>query len=305
MRRSPRKQRHPLAASALEQAAKSVAVRSPQPPEVATVNKLARPFLSVVIPAFNEAERIPQTLAMFLQYLHSLDYAWEIIVVDDGSSDRTVDVVEAIAAAQLIKDHMNDHPIDTANDVTEQDAGTGATAKAIGQIKLIKLPTNQGKGSAVRTGVLASRGEQVLFSDADGSTPLPELFKLQAQLASGYEIAIGTRRDQTLVSKRQPFYRTILGEGFNWLARLTIGAQIQDTQCGFKLIKGDLCRSLFAQMQIPGFGFDVELLYLAHRAGSTIAQVPVVWRNDTRSKVNVFRDPLLMFVDLVRIRLMH
>jgi dolichyl-phosphate beta-glucosyltransferase len=254
--------------------------RSPQLPQPATTKQLATPFLSVVIPAFNEAERLPNTLAGFLQYLRSLDYAWEIIVVDDGSTDQTADLVMAIAA-----------------ELSE--------VAAIGQIRLVQLPHNQGKGSAVQAGVLASTGEQVLFSDADGSTPLPELFKLQEQLACGYAVAIGTRRDQALVSKRQPFYRTILGEGFNWLAKLTIGAEIQDTQCGFKLIDGDLCRALFAQMQIPGFGFDVELLYLAHKCGYAIAQVPVVWHNDTRSKVNVFRDPLLMFIDLLRIRLMH
>jgi dolichyl-phosphate beta-glucosyltransferase len=267
------------------------------------------PFLSVVIPAFNEAERLPPTLAVFLEYLRSQDYGWEIIVVDDGSTDRTAAAVMAIAAAQtpVSMPELGQHSLDaSAINNPEPSAKLTPQPKAtIGQIKVIKLSQNQGKGSAVKAGVLASRGKQVLFSDADGSTPLSELGKLQAQLASGYQIAIGTRSNQALVSKRQPLYRTILGEGFNWLARLAIGAHIQDTQCGFKLLDGDRCRSLFAQMQIPGFGFDVELLYLAHKGGDAIAQIPVVWHNDTRSKVNVFRDPVLMFIDLIRIRLMH
>jgi glycosyltransferase involved in cell wall biosynthesis len=324
-----------------------VAQRSPQLNGQPVPQQLATPFLSVVVPAFNEAERLPQTLAVFLQYLRSLDYDWEIIVVDDGSTDRTADLVTAIAATHEANQHVThdltynsrrtsnyeDNELANQSDSSNQNLSLSCLISdreaylsdlsnspasvlavedveefkraAIGRIKLVKLPTNQGKGSAVRAGVLASKGEQVLFSDADGSTPLPELFKLQEQLARGFEIAIGTRRDQTLIRKRQPFYRTFLGEGFNWLAKLTIGANIQDTQCGFKLIDGDLCRELFAQMQIPGFGFDVELLYLAKKGGYAIAQVPVVWHNDTRSKVNVFRDPILMFIDLIKIRLMH
>lgn len=230
------------------------------------------PFLSIVIPAFNERDRLPQTLASFLDYLNSQTYSSEIVVVDDGSADNTVSAI---------------------------------AIKFSHQVKLIQHPHNMGKGAAVRTGVLASTGRQVLFSDADGSTPISELSKLQAEIAKGYDVAIGTRRDSALVRQKQPFYRGILGEGFNVLAKIAIGQDIQDTQCGFKLLDGVVCRQLFRQIQIQGFGFDVELLYLAVKHNYKIAQVPVVWINDTRSKVRIWKDPFVMFADLIKIKQIH
>lgn len=230
-------------------------------------------FLSVVIPAYNESDRLPHTLELFLDYLSQQTYDWEVIVVDDGSTDATGAIVNELAQQRS-------------------------------QIQLITLSHNQGKGAAVKSGVLASKGDRILFSDADGSTPITELEKLQKVLDQGSEIAIGNRRNSALVV-RQPLHRVIIGEGFNWLARLALQADIRDTQCGFKLLRGEIGRQLFSQMQMQGFSFDVELLYLAIKAGYQIEEVPVIWIDDKRSKVKVWRDPVLVFIDLIRIRLLH
>ncbi len=232
---------------------------------------MTTPFLSIVIPAFNEKDRLPKTLEKLLQYLGQQAYIWEIIVVDDGSSDQTASLIEAEFKQQVI---------------------------------VIRQPRNLGKGAAVRAGVLATKGQQVLFSDADGSTPITELPKLQVKLSEGFDLAIGNRRDSALVLK-QPFYRIVIGEGFNILARYALNTNIKDTQCGFKLLNGDIGRKLFSQMKMDGFSFDAELIHLANQNNFKIAEVPVIWIDDTRSKVKVWKDPILVFIDLVKIRLIH
>jgi dolichyl-phosphate beta-glucosyltransferase len=232
-------------------------------------------FLSIVIPAYNEHDRLPHTLELFLDYLAKQTYSWELIIVDDGSTDDTLGAI-----AELVKD------IDKST------------------LKIISQPQNQGKGAAVRIGVLASIGDRILFSDADGSTPITELDKLQAELDRGVHIAIGNRRNSAIIV-RQPLYRVIIGEGFNLLARLALQSDIRDTQCGFKLLQGNLAREIFANMKMTGFSFDVELLYLALKKGYQIREVPVIWVDDKRSKVKVWRDPLLVFIDLLRIRQIH
>jgi dolichyl-phosphate beta-glucosyltransferase len=236
-------------------------------------------FLSVVIPAYNESDRLPNTLQLFLEYLTAQSYSWELIVVDDGSTDNTIDqALEAITKFEL-------------NPQTQS-------------FKIIQQSQNQGKGAAVRAGVLAANGDRILFSDADGSTPIAELDKLQTQLDQGIDIAIGNRRDSAIIV-RQPIHRVIIGEGFNYLARLALQSDIRDTQCGFKLLNGNIAREIFAQMQMTGFSFDVELLYLAIKKGYQIKEVAVIWVDDKRSKVKVWRDPLLVFIDLIRIRSIH
>ncbi len=232
-------------------------------------------FLSIVIPAYNERDRLPRTLELFLEYLSQQTYSWELIIVDDGSMDDTL-----VAIAEQVQ------KVDEL------------------ALKIISQPQNRGKGAAVRTGVLASTGDRILFSDADGSTPITELAKLQTELDQGADIAIGNRRDSA-ITVRQPLYRVIIGEGFNLLARLALQSKIRDTQCGFKLLSGDLAREIFAQMQMTGFSFDVELLYLALKKGYQIKEVPVVWIDDKRSKVKIWRDPFLVLIDLLRIRQIH
>ncbi len=231
------------------------------------------PDLSVVIPAYNEERRIAKSLDEIVEFLGRRDGGCELIVVDDGSVDRT---------AQLVRSHA-----------------------AFGDpLSLIELPANRGKGAAIREGVLASRGRLVLFSDADLSTPLGELAKLEAASAEGIEIAVASRACRGAeLRERQPFYRVLMGKIFNKMVQLLATRGIADTQCGFKLFDGDIARRLFTLSKIDGFGFDVEILFLARKAGFSISEIPVVWINDPHSTVHPVRDSLLTFLDLVRIRI--
>jgi dolichyl-phosphate beta-glucosyltransferase len=229
--------------------------------------------LSIVIPAYNERERLPTTLNSYIEYLDGKGvFDYELIVVDDGSTDGTSERVN-------------------------QDFS--------GKVRVLIQPKNMGKGAALRVGVVASTGEIVLLCDADGSTPIEELHKLMGQLADGADLAIGSRKDSALVGEKQPFFRLILGKLFNAFVRVLLQSDIEDTQCGFKLLKGKLARELFASMKINGFCYDVELLYLAKKLHCRIDEVPVLWVNDTRSKVNVITDPIKMFFDLFRIKIFH
>lgn len=228
--------------------------------------------LSVVIPAFNERDRLPATLQNLLDFFASQAKSVEVIVVDDGSSDGTAELV---------------------------------SQKFANKIKVVKLAQNSGKGAAVRTGVLASQGEEILFCDADGSTPIAEINKLQVALQNGYDMAIGSRKDNSLIGVKQPFYRVWMGKTFNFIVKLLTKSDIKDTQCGFKLLKGDSGRELFSQMKVDGFSFDVELLFLAFRKNLKVAEIPVIWIDDARSKVVIWRDPIIMFWELLRIRLLH
>ncbi len=229
-------------------------------------------FLSIVIPAYNESERLPETLKKVFDYLEKHNYNFEIIVVDDGSNDRT---------PQIVKEQFGE------------------------KVKVLIQEQNLGKGAAVRLGVLSSIGEQVLFMDADGSTPITEIKKLQIELEKNYSLAIGSRKNNSLIEVRQPFYREYLGKTFSLLVRALTGTSIIDTQCGFKLIKGKVAHELFAKMTINGFAFDVELLYLAAQGGFTVAEIPVVWVNDKRSKVSLLRDPLIMLWEIFKIQFIH
>jgi glycosyltransferase involved in cell wall biosynthesis len=232
------------------------------------------PPLSIIIPAYNEERRIAPTLAQITAYLDRRHRAYELIVVDDGSRDRTRDQVAAVAA---------EHP----------------------QIRLLPMPRNAGKGAAVRAGVLASRGRTVLFSDADLSTPIEEVERLEAALGGGADVAIGSRAAPGDVARRQPILRRIQGRAFHWIVR-SLGfralAAIRDTQCGFKLFRGPVARALFGELTLTGFAFDVELLERAHER-FRIAEVPVAWTHADGSKVRPGIDAARMLRDLVRIRL--
>jgi dolichyl-phosphate beta-glucosyltransferase len=232
-----------------------------------------KPALSIVIPAYNEERRLGATLQAVLAYCAKRRLRSEVLVVDDGSKDGTC----ALALA-LAKKHKS--------------------------LRLLAQPQNWGKGAAVKAGVLAARGAQVLFTDADLSTPIEELAPLQAALRQGADIAIGSRAiDRSRISVRQPFYREAGGRVFNQAVQLLSVRGIQDTQCGFKLLKRGPGQRLFTLQQVPRFGFDVELLYLARKAGYRIAELPVRWVNSPESKVRPVRDGLRTFFDLALIRL--
>lgn len=230
--------------------------------------------LSVVIPAFNEAERLEPTVRRIAEYCLAHHPEHEILVVDDGSTDRTVQLAQELAAE-------------------------------LDRVRVIALGRNRGKGAAVRAGVLASAGRLVLFSDADLATPIEELAALERALDGGADIAIASRAAPGAdIRVRQHPMRELMGRTFNLMVRLTAVGGIRDTQCGFKLFRGDVARELFERSAVDGFAFDVEVLWLARRR-YRIAEVPVTWRHVEESKVSPGSDAARMFLDLIRIRWLH
>ena len=229
--------------------------------------------LTVVIPAYNEGSRLPATLRQILDYLGNRRSAFEIVVVDDGSRDGTAQLAEGLL-----------RPLGNRG-------------------RVFRHETNAGKGASVRRGMLVARGERVLFSDADLSTPIEEVEKLEAALGAGAQIAIGSRAiDRTLVERRQNAVREASGRVFNWLVRSIAVGGIRDTQCGFKLFTREVLEPIFSQQRLDGFGFDIELLAIAQRLGFPIAEVPVRWLNNPDSRVGVLRGAAT-FIDPFRVRL--
>jgi dolichyl-phosphate beta-glucosyltransferase len=227
--------------------------------------------ICVIIPAYNEESRIRPTIERTHSYLREKFREFEIIVVDDGSTDNTVSVVEGLRGRS--------------------------------NIRLIHYPENSGKGYAIKTGVLASRGDFLLTCDADQSTPVEELENLLPFLQKGFDIAIGSRGlRESDIAVRQPWYRERMGKTFNMLVRALVIGGFKDTQCGFKLFRGDVARRLFRKSLISGFSFDVEILFLAGKEGFRIKEVPVKWLNSPNSRVRIFRDSLNMFIELFKIR---
>lgn len=229
--------------------------------------------LSIVIPAYNEERRLPATLEAVRGYLETkqLDFV-EVVVVDDGSRDGTAALVERASAEDR-------------------------------RVRLVKNPGNRGKGYAVRHGMQEARGEWVLFSDADLSAPIEELDKLEAAIEkAGADGAIGSRAlDRALVGKRQSVLREFSGRVFNLVMRLVTGLPYRDTQCGFKMFRQDVARELAARQQSDGFGFDVEILYIAKRRKKRILEVPVRWFNVEGTKVSLWNG-VAAFADPLRVR---
>lgn len=236
----------------------------------------ARPQLSIVIPAYNEEGRLEPTLDRVGAWLDEVGRDAEVLVVDDGSTDGTSDLVRARAQSDP-------------------------------RVRLVGGSVNRGKGFSVGHGVEQARGEKILFSDADLSTPIEELVKLEEALErAGAQVAIGSRaKAGATLERRQPWYREGMGRAFNLLVQVLVFPGIRDTQCGFKLFTEEAARALFAHRRIDGFAFDVELLYIARRLEIPIVEVPVRWANDEASRVDPVRDSLKMFRDILRVRALH
>jgi dolichyl-phosphate beta-glucosyltransferase len=227
---------------------------------------MTEPALSVVLPAYNEAARLPRTLERIAAHLGPRREAYEVLVVDDGSRDGTAEKAQA----------------------------AGAT--------VLRNESNRGKGYAVRRGMLAAQGRRRLMTDSDLSTPIEELDRLAARMDEGYDVVIGSRAlPQSRIEVHQPWYRENMGRLFNLFVRTLVVPGIRDTQCGFKLFTAETAREVFSAARLDGFSFDVEALFLAARKGRRIAEVPVVWRNDTATRVSLGRG-FLAFPDLLRIR---
>ncbi|HEY3084111.1 MAG TPA: dolichyl-phosphate beta-glucosyltransferase [Candidatus Dormibacteraeota bacterium] len=229
-------------------------------------------MLSIVIPCKDEEQRLPRTIEEIHRYLDGKDVEYELILVDDGSLDGTRQVMDEAAER---------HP----------------------SVRVEALPHNRGKGRALATGVGVARGDEILLTDADLSTPIEELAKLQAALEKGAGIAIGSRALRaSRVEVSQPIYRVLMGKAFNLIVQAVLLPGIWDTQCGFKLFRADVAHRVFAGLVTDGFGYDPEVLYRARRQGVKIAEVPVVWRNSAPTKVSPIRSSFDMLRHVIRIR---
>ncbi|HLX84233.1 MAG TPA: dolichyl-phosphate beta-glucosyltransferase [Terriglobales bacterium] len=227
---------------------------------------------SFVIPAYNESARIRPTLDEILRYVQENNWDAEIVVVSDGSSDDT---------PQIVREYSKLHP----------------------NVVLVENPGNRGKGHSVRNGMLHARGEICLFTDADLSSPISEAQKLFDAIGRSADIAIGSRwLDAKLQTERQPFYRQVFGRVFNLVLRVVLGLHFADTQCGFKAFRREAAMRIFPLQKIQGWAFDPEVLFLARRAGFRVEEVPVLWAHDEGTRLHPFRDGMLMFGEVLWIR---
>lgn len=233
----------------------------------------ADPEISLVIPAHNEEMRLSSTLCKVWNYLEANDYNFEIIVIDDGSHDRTPDIVREYAAKSR-------------------------------KIHLLRHDIRVGKGFSVKKGMLVSRGEYVIFSDADLSTPIDEIERMLFYLKNGHDVVFGSRAlSDSRVIIRETWYRDKMGKVFGFLVRNIALPGVKDSQCGFKGFKRKVARDVFGRQTINGFAFDVEVLFIARRLGFRVKEIPVNWMDSPRSKVNPIVDSFKMLVELARIRL--
>ena len=231
------------------------------------------PALSIVVPCYNEEARLPSTLDQIERYMESKGADYELILVDDGSSDATRSVMDRASAKNS-------------------------------RVRISALPQNRGKGRALAEGVAVARGSEILVTDADLSTPIEELEKLEAPMQAGAGVAIASRALKgSRVEVSQPIYRVLMGKAFNLIVQLVLLPGIWDTQCGFKLFRADVAHEAFAALTTDGFGYDPEVLYRVKKKGVRIAEVPVVWRNSAETKVSPVRSSLDMLGHVVKLRL--
>ena len=230
------------------------------------------PSISIVIPAYNEALRIEQTLDRVLGCVAAAGWDAEVLVVDDGSQDATTDIVRRYMATHA-------------------------------ELHLVHNPGNRGKGYSVRNGLLQAVGEFVMFTDADLSAPMEEADRLFDALQAGADVAIGSRwLDRSRQTQHQPFYRRFFGRCFNGVTRLVMNLPYADTQCGFKAFRRPAAQMIFRLQRVERWGFDPEILFIAHRLGFNIREVAVSWGHDERSKMSYLRDGAKMLEEMAVIR---
>ena len=230
------------------------------------------PHYSIVIPAYNEAGRIPATLRSVVDCVRQQGWSAEVIVVDDGSTDATAQVVRAFAAAAP-------------------------------EVRLLQNPGNHGKGYSVRSGMTQALGEVVMFTDADLSAPIEEAERLFAAIATGADIAIGSRwLESGRQTHRQPFYRQFFGRCFNAVTLLVMGLEFADTQCGFKAFTREAAQTVFQLQTIERWGFDPEILFIALKRGYRIVEVPVSWAHDARTRMSYLKDGIKMLEEIAIVR---
>lgn len=229
------------------------------------------PLVTLVIPAYDEERRLPESLDRILRYLEQQPYHAEVLVVDDGSTDRTVEVVRDFARrTNYVHLVCNEH---------------------------------RGKGHAVRTGMLTGRGDYLFICDADLSMPIEGLSKFLSPQLQGYDVAIGSREAPGAVRYNEPEYRHVMGRIYNFIVRLLALPGIQDSQCGYKSFRREVARDLFAVQRLEGWGFDVEVLYIARKRGYRIVEVPIHWYYMPGSRVRPLQDAVNMLRDLAQVRI--
>jgi len=228
-------------------------------------------MISVIIPAFNEEKRLPDTIDEIINYFKHLKLTFEIIIIDDGSTDSTKDII-------LKKYNFKN-------------------------INYLRNKINKGKGFSIKKGVLNAKGDLILFTDADLSTPIFEFEKLKEYLNKGYDIAIASRALKfSKIEKHQNILRETMGKIFNLIVRLILLKEYHDTQCGFKLFKSTVAKEIFPKTTIDGFAFDVEILILAKILKFKVIETPVIWSNSPESKINPIKDSIKMLKDLIKLR---
>jgi dolichyl-phosphate beta-glucosyltransferase len=229
-----------------------------------------KPFLSIVIPAYNEETRLPGSLQAIADFVAHKTYPVEVLIVNNNSRDRTGQIIEEYA----------------------------------GKFSFVRgmVETTQGKGAAVRTGMLAARGDYRFICDADLSMPIEEIDKFLPPDLESYDIAIASREAPGAVRYEEPWYRHLMGRVFNTIVRLFAIPGLQDTQCGFKMFRADVAKALFPLQTLNGWGFDVEILYAAQRWDYTIVEVPINWYYKDNTRIHPLRDSVDMFLEVFKIR---
>ncbi|HEX2928489.1 MAG TPA: dolichyl-phosphate beta-glucosyltransferase [Candidatus Binatia bacterium] len=239
------------------------------------MNEASKPIVSLIIPAYNEEKRIGKSLEQILCFCNAQDYPYEVLVVDDGSTDDTV---------AFVRRRFGD----------------------VQQLRIFPQPERRGKGAAVQQGMLQGGGEYLFFSDADLSVPIEALPAFLAELKNNAAIAISSRRAPgAVIEIHQPYLRELMGRIFTALSNLVLGLRHSDATCGFKGFRRDIARELFTRQRLHNWSFDCELLYLAALKGYRVSEIPVTWRNDRATKVRLWKDVIASFLGLLSIRKNH